>query len=105
MTTALRNQTFQDVQHIKLFSALKREARFPGWLDSTDERYVGLQTLCNDIIQSTVNVQMPLTLVRNENCGAINGFGDTNLFFVADAEAWQICRDWLQALGIQSGWW
>ena len=61
--------------------------------------------LCNDIIQSTVNVNMPSNLIRNDNPGPINGFGKTNKIFVADAQVWQIIRDWLHTVGIRCNWW
>ena len=105
MFAPLRNQTFHDVDHVKLFTALKREARFTGWLDQTDERYIELQTLCNDIRESTVNVQVPIILLRNGNPGGPNAMGDTNLMFVANDQAWQIIRDWLHTVGFQCNWW
>jgi len=100
---ALRNLSFADVQHVKLITALKREAKFTGWLPRDvlgDDRYAGLQKLCNDIIQS---VKIPL--IRNDNVGAINGYGDTNLFFVADDQAWQTIRNWLHHEGTKRAWW
>ena len=106
MFAPLRNLTFRDVEHLPLLSA--REAKFKGWLPQDtagDDRYAGLQKLCNDIIQSTVNVNMPSNLIRNDNPGPINGFGKTNKIFVADAQVWQIIRDWLHTEGIRRNWW
>ena len=105
MNTVLRNLTFDDVQNLKLFSALKREANFRGWLSPTDDRYIQLQGLCNDIRESTVNPQMPITLLRNDNEGPDNAMGDTDLMFVASAEAWQTIREWLYDVGLNCDWW
>ena len=104
MNTVLRNLTFDDVRNVKLFTALMREARFR-WLEQDDDRYTGLQDLSNDIRESTVNPQMPVNLLRNENEGGYNACGDTGKLFVADAEAWQIIRDWLFNMGIKRDWW
>ena len=102
MEPPLRNLTFRDVQNLPLFTALKRESRFKGWFAKDDDRYCGLQSLCNDIIQS---VNMEAHLIRNENQGPINGYGDTDKMFVADDQAWQIIRDWLLTEGLRRNWW
>ena len=104
MNATLRNLTFDDVRNVKLFTALMREARFR-WLSTDDPRYTGLQSLSNDIRESTVNPQMAILLLRNENEGGPNALGDTNKMFVADAEAWQIIRDWLFNMGMKRQWW
>ena len=104
MFAPLRNLTFHDVAQVKLFTALKREARFK-WLKKTDQRYTALQKLCNDIRESTVNVQMPIILLRNDNPGGPDAMGDTSLMFVANNQAWQIIRDWLHTVGIRFNWW
>ena len=104
MNAVLRNLTFDDVRNVKLFTALMSEARFR-WLEQGDDRYTGLQDLSNDIRESMVNPQMPMNLLRNENEGGYNACGDTSKLFVADAEAWQIIRDWLFNMGIKRDWW
>jgi len=106
MHAALKNQPFHKVEHVPLLHALKREAKFTGWLPQDvagDDRYAGLQKLCNDIIQSR---HFPaINLIRNYNAGPINGFGNTKKMFVADAQAWEIVRDWLHTEGIKRNWW
>jgi hypothetical protein len=84
---------------------LKREAQFPCWLPQDvpgDDRYRGLQSLCNDVIQ---NRDMPVDLIRNRNPGPIDGFGDTQKMFVANAQAWEIIRVWLCSEGVKRNWW
>ncbi len=60
----LKNLSFEEVDHVPLLTALKREAQFPGWLPQDvagDDRYRGLQSLCNDIIQSATGTGHPLS--------------------------------------------
>ena len=95
MNTVLRNLTFRDVQFVPIFRALKREAKYPGWLEKHDVRYTMLQKLCNDIRESNVNLDLDGPLLRNENDGPPNTTGDVNLMFPDSPEAWQIIRQWL----------
>jgi len=105
----LKNLSFEEVDHVPLLTALKREAQFPGWLPQDvagDDRYRGLQSLCNDIIQSATGTGHPVcNLIRNRNPGPTNGFGDTQKMFVASAQAWEIIRVWLRTEGINRNWW
>ena len=103
MNTVLRNLTFDDVRNVKLFTVLMREAQFK-WLEQSEPRYTGLQRLSNDIRESMVNPQMRMSLLRNENEGGYNACGDTGKLFVADAEAWQIIRNWLYHMGLRRNW-